>query len=763
MRQLSAPCLQCRHRIALSFHHPTLGPPRVFRSPFRAASALSAIHRGLRDSQKAKSQGFTPASLATAAAPRASNKCSTSRSRRDPDWEKPTYKITKGKKDITDKGPQPKSRSLRFNDPTESFGKKSMVWQMKHGGLKEKLAGMAAEKGIVSRSKEGVMSKSDFEKSFFASGSRDDRGKGGKGGRNKSAPAKKSSRKDQGRFAGKEDDPFFQKFNSQRSGKGDDRFAKKDQDRFARRDDDRSFRGNDTFSRKSDDWSAKKDEDRFSRGDRFVRKDDNQFSRKGDDRFARKDQGRGFQRDNGPVAEKSEPDALWDELASRHVGRAASATGSTSRSRTDDRPTRADQDRFPREDRAGFGRRGGDRQARDEGQPSKEFAFQRARNSFTNNNAARSEEDGQDREPQPVADETFGGLTRFTRENNAQRRAEKERDDVPIRIHHTTAASQFLYGRSVIEAALRDTRRKLYRLYIYNGEDRQNTVQDSLLEQMATRKGIRVIKVGREGMRMLDKMSGGRPHNGCVLEASPLPQLPIKSLGALSQDSTKPGYNVEIGFQTSEEAEVNGKSDFVGYKLPAGRQPFVLLLDEILDPGNLGAILRSAAFLGADAVAISKHSSATLTPVALKASAGASEVMTLFSVASTVDFLTRSKEAGWMVCAAVPATARSRDRSRGNSHLTLDRVESYDLLATQPTVLVVGSEGEGLTKQVRRVADYEVSIPGVTGFGSAVDSLNVSVATGILCSAFLKKQRAAFEIQESLPVEAVEGNDTKLW
>jgi 21S rRNA (GM2251-2'-O)-methyltransferase len=311
-----------------------------------------------------------------------------------------------------------------------------------------------------------------------------------------------------------------------------------------------------------------------------------------------------------------------------------------------------------------------------------------------------------------------------------------------------------------VEAALKDSRRQLYKLYIYSGDDRRNVAQDDALEQLARRKGVDVTKVPNNGLRMMDKMSGGRPHNGCVLEASPLPQLPLKALGPLSEDPAKPGFYVDMAHQSSEEAKVNGTTNFINYQLPKERKPFILLLDGILDPGNLGAILRTAAFLGVNGIAITRDSSATLTAVALKASAGASEVATLFSVSSTVDFLTRSKENGWSVYAAVPSTKRSR----GNSHLTVDRVETYDPLSSQPTVLVIGSEGEGLSKPVRRLADHEVSIPSPSGgFLSVVDSLNVSVATGILCTAFLKKQSSGMiEIEEEL-LESKRENNPVLW
>ncbi|KAI1416093.1 hypothetical protein F5Y13DRAFT_154556 [Hypoxylon sp. FL1857] len=327
----------------------------------------------------------------------------------------------------------------------------------------------------------------------------------------------------------------------------------------------------------------------------------------------------------------------------------------------------------------------------------------------------------------------------------------------PIRIHRATAASQFLYGQSVVEAALKETTRKLYKLYLYCGENRKDESRITGLEKKAEQAGVPVTKVtDSDGLRMMDKMSEGRPHNGCILEASPLPQLPVKSLSILTEEPTS-GFVVTLAHQSSEEAHVNGISNFIEYDLPPNRKPFVLLLDGIQDPGNLGAILRSAAFLGVNAVAITKGYSATLTSVALKASAGASEVVKLFSVDSVLDFLTRSKEEGWLVYAAVAPT----DRPRGGKHVTLDRVDSYDPLSISPTILVIGSEGEGLTGRTRRMADYEVSIPNRSGF-PIVESLNVSVATGILCSAFLKKQHTGGEFDKVIEPQEDE-SQLQLW
>ncbi|KAI1485050.1 hypothetical protein F5X96DRAFT_661652 [Biscogniauxia mediterranea] len=669
MRFSTSSCLLSKHNVLLSRLWNTSVGVRV---PSRASS-LSAIHRGLRNSERARPQGFNKESLS----PR-----HPSRSSRNPP---PDFKIKKGKKDITWTGPKPKSRSKRFNDPTEPFGKKSLVYQMKQErfeGNKDRLSPdqfLQSFKGLSGPDERGSRRPDRDSRGRGKVFDRDTRSSSSGPSRDR-APPKFTERSSQGRFSERSGESKFTerpdrgRFDKQ---SGRDEFSERpNQSRFSKRPD-QEFRGRPSQGRFSD----QSDQGRFSK-----RPDQNGFAR------------------------------------------------------------RSDKDRFSEQS-------GQDRPARQSGEGK--FAERPGYDRFAKRPSQERFADKEDRRPERDSSET----------NHRERGGGMEggynstrRDDSYIRVQRTTAASQFLYGRSVVEAALRDSRRQLYKLYIYNGEDRSNVAQDELLERLAQRKGVPVTKVESGNLRLMEKMSEGRPHNGYVLEASPLPQLPLKSLGPVSEDPKKAGFSVDIAYQSAEEAQVNGTSDFVSCHLPEGRNPFVLLLDGILDPGNLGAILRSAAFLGVDAVAITKTNSATLTPVALKASAGASEAMTLFSVSSTVSFLSLSRDAGWIVYAAVPATTRSR----GNTHLTLNRLEAYDPLATQPTILVVGSEGEGLTKPVRRQADFEVCIPSNSGLLSVVDSLNVSVATGILCSSFLKNQTSkTLEIEEEHTEESEESEESE--
>ncbi|KAI0205924.1 hypothetical protein F4808DRAFT_408303 [Astrocystis sublimbata] len=704
----------------------------------RAASSLTAIHNGLRQSQKSRPQGFDPASLETAKPRRPPRSGQNSR---DPNWTPPTFKMKRGKKDITDTGPRAPSRRARFNDPNDSFGKRSLVYQMKHGALRDKMAELAGQERSRPRSSSpDRLSSGDFMKDFNSSAGRgtgSTRG-GASTGRDR-RPERRESRPRSFEGSDRNERGPSDRFSSRpRSFEGGNRKDRVSSDRFESRP--RSFERND----RKDRGSSERFESRprsFEGGDRKDRVSSDRFesrprSFEGNDR---KDRGSSERFESRPRSFEGS-DRKERETSDRFSSRPRSFEGS-------DRNERGPSERFESRPRS-F--EGGDRKERG---PSERFESRprsdAGTRSFDKERTRRPDDASAfgNRESSGYKPSQWSGSRRSGGED-ARGEDESRRDDGPVRIHHTTAASQFLYGRSVVEAALKDSRRQLYKLYIYNGDDRQNVSSDDTLAKLAQQKAVEVTHVPNSGLRMMDKMSNGRPHNGCVLEASPLPQLPLKALGPLSEDPTKTGFHLELGHQSSEEAQVNGTSDFIGYQLPKERKPFVLLLDGILDPGNLGGILRTAGFLGVNAVGITKSSSATLTPVALKASVGASEVLSLFAVNSTADFLSRSKENGWLVYAAVPATRRSR----GNSHLTVDRVEEYDPLAAQPTVLVIGSEGEGLSKPIRRLADHEVSIPSPTGgFSNVVDSLNVNVATGILCSSFLKKQTSGMMEIEDAP------------
>ena len=141
-----------------------------------------------------------------------------------------------------------------------------------------------------------------------------------------------------------------------------------------------------------------------------------------------------------------------------------------------------------------------------------------------------------------------------------------------------------------------------------------------------------------------------------------------------------------------------------------------IVLDQIQDPRNFGAIVRTAAFFGAKFVIFGEDRQAELTPLVVKTSSGGAFSLQLAPTVNINRALEQLKKSGlWVVGSSLKATAR-------HSELPSDR--HY--------VLVVGNESKGMRQEVGRQCDYLVRIPGGTG---AVDSLNVGVATGVMLDA----------------------------
>lgn len=315
----------------------------------------------------------------------------------------------------------------------------------------------------------------------------------------------------------------------------------------------------------------------------------------------------------------------------------------------------------------------------------------------------------------------------------------------PKTIPYTTSASEFIYGTNAVEAALRCSRRKLYNLYVYQAVDEELSATKITMRKLALTKGIKIKMAFGEWINLLDAMSEKRPHNGVVLEASPLPRLPVTGFRAV-QSIEDDHFRVDLGPQTREEADVNGVDNRVPiHSSHRKRYPVTLLLDGIVDTGNLGAIIRSAYFLGIDAILFAGRTSAPLSPVAIKASAGAAENMTLFHVKNEVDFIKQSKANGWRFYAAdAPAVGSTLVDPLGSAGG--DSGPDFNSVTQAPTVIMMGSEATGLSSHIKAHADSIVSIPGARldpHFGAStdparVDSLNVSVAAALLMEMFVR-------------------------
>jgi 21S rRNA (GM2251-2'-O)-methyltransferase len=156
----------------------------------------------------------------------------------------------------------------------------------------------------------------------------------------------------------------------------------------------------------------------------------------------------------------------------------------------------------------------------------------------------------------------------------------------------------------------------------------------------------------------------------------------------------------------------------IGDVLPG---PLWLALDEVVDPQNFGAIVRTATFLGAAGVVVCAKNSAALSPVVSKASAGALEIASLFSTRNMPRFLAESALSGWRVVGTT---------------LDRDSIPLRTLPVGPPTLLVLGNEGHGLRPLVQRACDVLVKIDAAPSSslleGGAVDSLNVAVSGGIV-------------------------------
>ncbi len=157
-----------------------------------------------------------------------------------------------------------------------------------------------------------------------------------------------------------------------------------------------------------------------------------------------------------------------------------------------------------------------------------------------------------------------------------------------------------------------------------------------------------------------------------------------------------------------EYAEVD---DILNAAKEKGEDPFVIILDNIEDPHNLGAIIRTANLSGAHGVIIPKHRAASLTATVAKASAGAINYTPVAKVTNIAQTIEELKDKGlWFVCADMGGTTM------------------YDLNLKGAIGLVIGNEGSGVSRLVREKCGMIASIP----MKGDIDSLNASVAAGIL-------------------------------
>lgn len=259
-------------------------------------------------------------------------------------------------------------------------------------------------------------------------------------------------------------------------------------------------------------------------------------------------------------------------------------------------------------------------------------------------------------------------------------------------------SSQVIYGIHAVRELLERRPQDVQSLYLLEGtkpdpkpgrDDKPDAL--SLVRQAAEKAGIRPVLKSRSE---LDRISQNGVHQGAVALCA------------------------EFAYESDPLAPVRRAQE-------AGKTPVVLILDGVTDPQNLGALIRSACVLGADAVVIPQDRAAQVTAGAIKAAAGATSQLPIVKVANLVRAMEQLKEGGlWLVAAVAPG--------QGGQPL-------WDLDLSVPIGVVLGGEGSGLRPLVRKTCDLRAEIPMPSGLHGA--SLNVSAAGAVLLYECLRQQR----------------------
>ncbi|HOT56789.1 MAG TPA: 23S rRNA (guanosine(2251)-2'-O)-methyltransferase RlmB [Ornithinibacter sp.] len=246
------------------------------------------------------------------------------------------------------------------------------------------------------------------------------------------------------------------------------------------------------------------------------------------------------------------------------------------------------------------------------------------------------------------------------------------------------ASSEMVAGRNSVLEALR-AEVPVTTMYVAGRIDSDDRVREAL--KLATERSIPVLETPRGE---LDRLTDGAVHQGLALQVPPY--------------------------------EYAHPSDLIDPEAPG--IPLVVALDGITDPRNLGAIVRSVAAFGGHGVVVPSRRSVGMTASAWKTSAGAAARIPVAQATNLTRALEDYRKAGFFVIG-----------------LDMDGdVELPDMeLASEPIVIVVGSEGKGLSRLVRETCDQIVSVP----MSSAVESLNAGIATGVTLYEVARRRRRA--------------------
>ena len=246
-----------------------------------------------------------------------------------------------------------------------------------------------------------------------------------------------------------------------------------------------------------------------------------------------------------------------------------------------------------------------------------------------------------------------------------------------------TTNYQQVYGLHAVKQIFTNDISRIIEIWVQ--QDRQDIVLSSLIQQ-AQQQGLRLQWVTK---KTLDKLTQNSHHQGIV-----------------------------IRYKASQFAQDLQLEDYIASLTTL---PFLLILDQVQDPHNLGACLRSADAAGVHAVITPKDRACSLTPTVCKVASGAADTVPLFQVTNLVNTLNWLKKQGiWLIGTA------------GESQQSL-----FDTSLTGAIALILGAEGKGLRRLTRETCDSLIAIPML----GKVESLNVSVATGVCLYEALRQRQ----------------------
>ncbi|ODQ77771.1 hypothetical protein BABINDRAFT_25951, partial [Babjeviella inositovora NRRL Y-12698] len=335
------------------------------------------------------------------------------------------------------------------------------------------------------------------------------------------------------------------------------------------------------------------------------------------------------------------------------------------------------------------------------------------------------------------AAQSYGARMQEENKERRHNRARGSRD--PVSRLQSSPLCDYIYGTQPVLAALKANQRGyLSKLFIYKPQD------DSSVAIMKLARSLEVEVEMVNSKHDLNMLTNHAVHNGYVLEAKKLQPPEILKLGPADGET---GLFSAAVVRTRESfynapAQVTATEDTTQNEEKGGMFPLGLYLDEISDPHNIGAIIRSAYFLGVDFIVMSGKNCASLTPAVGKSSAGALEFMKIYVSNKPMQFFTDSASQGWtFISATTPELAKEDQKKyRDKNPLTAKMLPLNGLrevLENTPVMLVLGSEGTGIRTNLKLKSDFIVQIDSLRA-GAAkeanVDSLNVSVAASLLMS-----------------------------